>query len=135
MSAAADLVRRLTDQTFIGGDLSALEDLVSDDFVSHDPPPGLRGTKDGMRQLAQLATSAFSDRKLEFDEFLETSDGRVVESWAMTGRHTATAFGLPASQQVARVRGVEIWRCADGKIVEHWGAVDMSDVADKAMQS
>ena len=135
MGTAADLVRRLTDQTFIGGDLSALEDLVSDDFVSHDPPPGLLGTKDGIRQLAQMATTAFSDRKLEFDEFLETSDGRVVENWAMTGRHTAEAFGLPASGEVGRVRGVEIWRCADGKIVEHWGAVDMSDIVEKSLRS
>jgi len=31
------------------------------------------------------------------------------------------------------VRGVEIFRCESGKIVEHWGAVDMSDVAEKAM--
>jgi predicted SnoaL-like aldol condensation-catalyzing enzyme len=28
---------------------------------------------------------------------------------------------------------VEIFRCENGKIVEHWGAVDMSDVAEKAM--
>jgi predicted SnoaL-like aldol condensation-catalyzing enzyme len=27
---------------------------------------------------------------------------------------------------------MEIWRCADGKIVEHWGVVDMSDVFMKA---
>ena len=134
MGAAADLVRRLTDQVFIGGDLSALEDLIADGFVSHDPPPGLPGTKDGMRQVAQMVSRAVSDRKLEFDEFLETSDGRVVENWAMLGRHTDELFGLPPSGQVARVRGMEIWRCADGKIVEHWGAVDMSDLVEKAMQ-
>lgn len=134
MGAASDLVRRLTDQVFIGGDLTALEELISDSFVSHDPPPGLPGTKEGMRQLAQMVSAAVSDRKLEFDEFLETSDGRVVENWAMLGRHSAELFGLPASGQVARVRGVEIWRCANGKIVEHWGAVDMSDLVEKAVQ-
>lgn len=134
MGAAADLVRRLTDQVFIGGDLAALEDLIADGFVSHDPPPGLPGTKDGMRQVAQMVSRAVSDRKLEFDEFLETSDGRVVENWAMLGRHIDELFGLPASGQVARIRGMEIWRCAGGKIVEHWGAVDMSDLVEKAMQ-
>jgi predicted ester cyclase len=50
----------------------------------------------------------------------------------MTGRHTGEAFGLPASGQDIRVRGVEIWRCVDGKIVEHSGAVDMSDLFMKA---
>ena len=80
-----------------------------------------------------MVTSAFSDRNAEFDDYDDTSDGCVVESWAMTGSHTGEAFGLPPSGQSIRVRGVEIWRCAGGKIVEHWGAVDMSDVAQKAM--
>jgi predicted SnoaL-like aldol condensation-catalyzing enzyme len=31
-----------------------------------------------------------------------------------------------------QVRGIEIFRCEGGKIVEHWGAVDMSDVFEKA---
>lgn len=29
------------------------------------------------------------------------------------------------SGQAVRIRGVEIWRCSGGKIVEHWGAVDV----------
>lgn len=69
---------------------------------------------------------------MEFDEFLDTADGRVVESWAMTARHTGELFGVPPTGVTARVRGVEIWCCAGGKIVEHWGAVDMSDFFEKA---
>jgi steroid delta-isomerase-like uncharacterized protein len=132
MGANADLVRRLTDEVFIGGNIGALDAIVADDFVSHDPPPEIAGTKAGFRQLAEMVVASFSDRKTEFDEYLDTDDGRVVENWAMTGRHTGEAFGLPPSGQDTRVRGVEIWRCADGKIVEHWGAVDMSDVFLKA---
>lgn len=134
MGTDADLVRRLTDEVFIGGNLSALDELMSPDFLSHDPLPGLPGTREGVRQLAQMAIGAFSDRKIEFDEFFETTDGRVVENWAMTGRHIGEAFGLPPSGQVGRVRGMEIWRCANGKIVEHWGSIDMGDVVEKAMQ-
>ena len=63
------------------------------------------------------------------------ADGRVVENWAMTATHTGEAFGLPASGKSIRVRGVEIFRCEEGKVVEHWGAVDMSDVAEKALGS
>ena len=133
MGADADLVRRLTDQTFLGGDLSAIDDVVADDFVSHDPPPGAPGTKDGFRQVAEMVVNSFSDRKMEFDDIVDTVDGRVVESWAMVGTHTGEAFGLPPSGQSVRVRGVEIWRCADGKIVEHWGSIDMSDFIEKAM--
>jgi steroid delta-isomerase-like uncharacterized protein len=133
--AAADqaIIKRLTDEVFLKGDLSVIDELVGDDFVDHDPPPGMPPTKEGMRQVAQMVTTAFSDRAAEFDDYDDTSDGCVVESWAMTGTHTGDAFGLPPSGKSIRVRGMELWRCADDKIVENWGVVDMSDVAQKAM--
>jgi steroid delta-isomerase-like uncharacterized protein len=132
MSADSDMIRRLTDGVFLEGNLDLIDELVADDFVDHDPPPEMPGTKEGMRQVAAMVTSAFSNRKAEFDDFVETTDGRVVENWLMTGTHTGEAFGLPPSGQDIGVRGLEIWRCAGGKIVEHWGVVDMSDVFMKA---
>ena len=133
MGADADLVRRLTEEGFLQGNVGVVDELIADDFVSHDPPPGTTGDKEGQRQIVQVVTTAFSDMRMEFDETIDTADGRVVENWAMTGVHSGEAFGLPPSNQRVRVRGVEIWRCADGKIVENWGAVDMSDFFEKAM--
>jgi steroid delta-isomerase-like uncharacterized protein len=132
MGADAALVRRLTDEVFVGGNLDVVDELIADDFVSHDAPPGMPAARAGQRAIAEMVVSAFSDRKLEFDEYLDTTDGRVVESWAMVGTHTGDAFGVPGSGQQVRVRGIEIWRCSNGKIVEHWGSVDMSDVFEKA---
>jgi steroid delta-isomerase-like uncharacterized protein len=132
MGADADVIRRLTEEVFLAGKLDVVDELVGDDFVDHDPPPEIPGTKAGFRQLAEMVTSAFSDRRVEFDDYLDTADGRVVESWAMLATHSGEAFGLPPSGQEIRVRGVEIFRCANGKLVEHWGCVDMSDVFMKA---
>jgi steroid delta-isomerase-like uncharacterized protein len=132
MGADADIIRRITDEAFVGGNASVIDELVADDYVEHDAPPGLPANRDGFREAAEMVAAAFTERKMEFDDYLETSDGRVVENWAMTGKHTAEAFGVPASNQTVRVRGVEIWRCSGGKVVEHWGAVDMSDVFTKA---
>ena len=112
--------------------MAAFDEVMGADFDSHDAPPGVPGTRDGFRAMAQMVVDAFSDRKMEFDELIDTADGRVVESWAMTGTHSGEAFGVPPSGQTVRVRGVEIWRCAGGKIAEHWAAVDMSDVFEKA---
>jgi len=132
MGADADVIRRLTNETFLGGDVSLIDELVADDYVDHDPPPGIAGTKEGYRQLADMVIGAFSDRKAVFDDFIDTTDGRVVENWMMTAKHTGEAFGVPPSNQEVQVRGVEIFRCAGGKVVEHWGAVDMGDVMMKA---
>jgi len=128
MGADSDLVRRLTDEVFLAGHTDAVDDLVASDFVSHDPPPGFPDTRDGLRAVAELVNGAFSDRAMDFDDFVDTTDGRVVENWAMLGTHTGEAFGIPPSGQKVRVRGMEIWRCQDGRIVEHWGTVDMSDL-------
>ena len=133
MGANTDVIRRITEEVFLKGDIAVIDELVADDFVSHDPPPGFAETKDGFRQLAELVSAAFTDRSMEFDDYVETVDGRVIENWAMLGVHSGEAFGLPASGQQGRVRGTEIFRLADGKVVEHWGTVDMSDVVMKAM--
>ena len=133
MGTDADMVRRITDEAFVGGNASVIDELVGDDYVDHDAPPGVGADKDGFRQMAEMVVGALSDRKMEFDDYVETNDGRVVESWAMTATHTAEAFGVPPSNQSIRVRGMEIWRCSGGKVVEHWGVVDMSDMFEKAM--
>lgn len=132
MGADSDVIRRLTDEVFVGGNFSTWEELVGDDFVDHDPMPGTAPDKAGQRQLAEMVVATFSDRKAEIDEYIETTDGRVVENWTFAGRHTGDAMGIPPSGKDVRVRGLEIWRCAGGKIVEHWGVVDMTDVLQKA---
>ncbi len=132
MGADADIVRRLTEEVFVGGKLEVIDELIADDFVSHDPPPGIAPTKAGFRELAEMVITSMSDRKTDPDEFIDTADGRVVENWTMTGRHTGEVFGLPPSNQDVVVRGMEIFRCEGGKIVEHWGVVDLSDVFMKA---
>ena len=112
MGADADIVRRVTKKVFIDGNVGVIDELIADDFVSHDPPPGLPGTKEGFRQLAEMVTAAFSDRKTPLDEFIDTSDGRVVENWIMTGTHTGEAFGLPPSGRRCRS---EVWRSSGAK--------------------
>ena len=132
MGADAEIVRRLTNEVFVGGSFATFDELVADDLVDHDPVPGMPANKEGQRQLAEMVVAAFSDRKAESDEYIDAVDGRVVESWLFTAKHTGEMMGVPPSNQAVRIRGVEIWRCSGGKIVERWGAVDMSDVFEKA---
>ena len=132
MGADAEIVRRLTNEVFIGGNFAVFDELIDDDMVDHDPVPGMPANKEGQRQLVEMVLSAFSDRKAESDEYIDTVDGRVIESWLFSAKHTGEMMGLPPSGQEIHVRGVEIWRCSGGKVVERWGAVDMSDVFEKA---
>ena len=132
MGADSEVVSRLTNEVFVDGDFSHWDDLVDDSFVDHDPMPGLPNDKKGQQQTAEAVIAAFSDRGFETDEKIETTDGRVVQNWLFVGTHSGEMMGIPPSNKKIQVRGIEIWRCANGKIVEHWGVVDVSDVLGKA---
>ena len=132
MGADSDVVRRITDEVFVGGDFSHWDDLVDDSFDDHDPMPGMSNDKKGQRQTAEAVVAAFSDRGFEIDEKIETTDGRVVQNWLFVGTHSGEMMGIPPSGKKIQVRGIEIWRIANGKAVEHWGVVDVSDVLAKA---
>jgi steroid delta-isomerase-like uncharacterized protein len=132
MGANSDVVGRLTDEAFVKGDFSHWDDLVDDSFVDQDPMPGFANDKKAQRQTAEAVVAAFSDRRFETDEKIETTDGRVVQNWLFAGTHSGEMMGIPPSGKDIRVRGIEIWRCANGKIVERSGVVDISDVLEKA---
>jgi ketosteroid isomerase-like protein len=48
----ADVLRRYYDAVWVGGDLDALDELLADDYVDHDPPPGFGGDR---REAFRLA--------------------------------------------------------------------------------
>lgn len=131
MGASSDVVNRIT-EVFVGGDFSDFDDLVDDGYVDHDPMPGIADDKKGLRDMAEMVVATFSNRKMTMHELVEMSDGRLVENWIMSGTHIGEAMGIPPSNQDVSVRGMEIWRVADGKVAEHWGVVDIGDVLEKA---
>jgi steroid delta-isomerase-like uncharacterized protein len=132
MGADSDLIRRLTDEVFMAGDLSRWDEFFDDSFVDRDPMPGMADDKKGQRDVAEMVITTFDNRRMSLHELAETDDGRVVESWRMEGKHVGEALGIPPSNQDISVRGMELWRVENGKIVEHWGVVDISDVLEKA---
>ncbi len=131
MGSNADVVRRLTNEAFIAGNFDTWDEIISSDLVDNDPMPGLPPDGEGIKMLAQMVVGTFEDRKIDA-EHLEAPDGRVVENWVFTGKHTGEAMGIPPSGEAIMIRGIEIWRIADGKIAERWGVVDVSDVMQKA---
>ena len=124
MADGKAVVRRLTDEVFINGNLGVIEELVAENFVDNDPIPGFDAGRDGLRMMASLVKDGFSDKKMILDEFYQDGD-MVTENWAMRGRHTGEFMGVQPQGGEVTVRGMELWKVRDGKIVEHWGVVDM----------
>src|SRR4051794_17672397 len=98
MGTNADVIRRLTDEPFVAGNFETWDEIVASDLVDNDPMPGLPADGEGLKTMAQMVVGTFDDRKIDA-EYLETPDGRVVENWVFTGRHTGEGMGIPPSGQ------------------------------------
>lgn len=51
---------------------------------------------------------------------LRAKDDVVWGIWRVTGTHTGTLYGIPATGRPVDIVEVGLWRCADGQIQEAW---------------
>lgn len=124
LEANKAISRRVVEEIFNKGRLEAADELVTPDFVGHDPalPEPLRGP-DGLRSQAEGYRSAFPDMRITIEDEIAEGD-RVVTRWMARGTHEGELFGIPATGRQATVTGITIDRIVDGRIVETWNNWD-----------
>jgi steroid delta-isomerase-like uncharacterized protein len=123
------IIRRLTQEGFVDGKIEVVDDVVAEDCIDHDPMPGQSQGREGQRQTCQMVIDGLSDRSVDDDVF--AVGDRVIESWTFTGTHTGEFLGVPATGRQIAIRAIEIWRVADGMIVERWGVLDSGAVMEQ----
>ena len=117
------IVKEFIDRLYTAGDLSVLDELAAPDYVDHDPPFGAPGTVDGWRGIATMIREAFPDWHSDLHALYADGDV-VVERFTASGTHKGEIFGIPPSDTVCTLAGINIFRVHDGRIVERWGRVD-----------
>ena len=117
------VVRDYIDALFTRGDLSAVDHYLAEDFVNHDPPFGLRAGTEGIRAAAAAIRAGFPDWHSELHRLIAEGD-YVVEHFTASGTHRGEVFGAPPTGATVALRGMQIFRLADGIIVERWGRLD-----------
>jgi steroid delta-isomerase-like uncharacterized protein len=105
------------------GQLEAFDDLVATNSVDHDPAPGQVPGPQGYREMFAELRTAFSDFHIEVAH-LTAADDDVAFAYTITGTHDGPFQGHAATGNVIKVRGMQIGRFADGKLVERWGSSD-----------
>lgn len=117
---------RLNDEwtrIFETGDVSRIDGLLARNFVDHTPPPGVGTDVDAVKTYIRELGAAFTDLRARTEDMLIEGDKVVVRS-TVSGRHTGTYQGMPASNKEFKVDGIDIVRLENGKVVEHWGLFD-----------
>src|SRR5439155_18253613 len=111
------------EEGFNQGNLSAIDELTTDDFVDHDP---LMGDQDREAEKQSIAgyREAFPDIHITIEEIFATGD-KVVYRWTGQGTFENELMGLPPTgEQGDPVRGITIDRHEGGKVAETWSQWD-----------
>lgn len=127
VSTSHQVLFSLHQRLFRDGDFSAVDDLISDDFVwrehglLHQPEAG----REGVFEFAYELQIAFPDWSWELEPPLATR-GLVMQRWTLIGTHEGKLWGHAASGQRVQVRGVHIARVRAGLIRELWQYWDLA---------
>ena len=124
MSIAANiaLVRRFVEGVLGRGDFAALNALAAPECVDH-------AATSGPAALAQFLVpwrAAFPDLALTIEDLAVAEGDLIIARWTLRGTHRGAFLGVPPTGRLVAVAGTELYRLADGRIVERWAVVDLA---------
>jgi steroid delta-isomerase-like uncharacterized protein len=119
------LIKSFYSEVMGKGDFAFLEEVVSEDLVDHeDPLPGQPPGLEGVKFFVTAIRDAFPDiQPKSVEPMLADGDMEAALS-VLTGTHKGDFMGVPATGRTVEIKGMDIIRVKDGKVVEHWGLTD-----------
>lgn len=121
MSEANKIIaRRLREECFSSGDMRMADELLDENYVYHGPTimEEVRG-REAFKQAAAAFRAALPDLRATVEDQIAEGD-KVVSRFVSRGTHTNELMGAPATGRQITIRGTDISRIRDGKIVEAW---------------
>ncbi len=116
--------RRFYEELFNQGNLDAAEELVTPDFVVHDPnmPEEPRGPE-GLKGFVAMYRNAFPDIAFAIED--QVAEGEKVGTrWVARGTHRGELMGIAPTGNAVEVRAFTLQRFSGGKIAEDWAHDD-----------
>jgi steroid delta-isomerase-like uncharacterized protein len=119
-----EMSERFVEQAFNARNLDVVDELVADDYVTHDVPgaASIEG-KDAYRDYIASIHAGFSDLAATVTTCFGQDD-LVCTRTDYRGTHDGEFMGVPATGKPVEISGTTITRIEDGKMVETWANVD-----------
>lgn len=105
------------------GNLEQIRELVSKDVKEHDPAPNQGPGPQGYIDFFTMMRNAFPDMKVDVETMVAAED-KVAFAYTLRGTHKGDFMGVSASGKNIKVRGMQISRFENGKMIERWGSSD-----------
>ena len=117
------VIRRYVEDVQNGKNWDVYDELTAEDFVNHSAPPGVPDDREGQKMYLGAFMAAFPDCRFAIDDMIAEGD-QVVTKKTFTGTHTEELSGIPPTGKHVTLQFADVMRVRDGKIVEHWLAMD-----------
>lgn len=128
MTSSVELYQRWMDMW--NGDLDAATEIFAPDCVAHPAPtvtgePPLYHGPDDMRRFVEQGRAIFQTVTFRAEDAPIVDEKRLACRWIGEGIYGGGMPGASAAVGTPIVfRGIDVWRLADGKVVEYWVASD-----------
>ena len=105
-------------------DFAGLSEVFADDVVDHDAAAGAPNGAAGVIAWWQSVGTAFPDFEMDVDVVVSDDDS-IAFAYRLSGTHEGEFLDRAPTGRRVEVRGLQIARFEDGRIVERWGATDL----------
>lgn len=128
MADNKDIVMRYYNEVWAKGDPGPLGELLADDYVDHNPVPGMPADKAGAAQIVGAITADMSDINMDIRKVIGEGD-YVAAHWSFEWTQKGNFMGMvPADGKRLSMTGQDFYRMANGKIAEIWHVEDIASV-------
>lgn len=113
------LVCRFLDEVYNKGNLAVADELVAEDYASHNQLELEVLGPEGIKQVAVLQRNAFPDLATQVDDILAEGD-KVVVRGVDRGTHQGPFMGFAPTGRQFVITWIDIFRIENGKLAEAW---------------
>ncbi len=114
------LARRLREDCFSTGDMTLADELLDENYLYHGPTimEEVRG-REAFKEAIASFRAALPDLRETVEDQIAEGD-KVVSRFISRGTHKGELMGAPPTGKQITIRGTDISRIRNGKIVEAW---------------
>ena len=134
-NANKKIIQRLYKEILEDWNMPLADELVADQFTSHDWPKGSPSGPEAFRNYySNVIRSVVPDARYEVDDMIAEGD-KVVVRWRLLGTHKGNFPDISPTGRWVTLRGIAIYRVEDSKVTERWVVTDLHGLLQKLKES
>ncbi|NNE68714.1 MAG: ester cyclase [Pyrinomonadaceae bacterium] len=105
------------------GNLDLADELVLENAIENEPLPGVASGRDAFKQFFSIIRDSFPDARFDIKDMIAEGD-RVEVRLLVIGTHGGEFMSLASTGKKIEFESIDIFRCEDPMLAEHWGETD-----------